>query len=538
MYECPNCGGNMKFDIPSQQLKCEQCHSLMDPYSCSKEHDAESSQMYEATVFTCPQCGGEIIGSETSAAEFCSFCGASTILSSRISSARRPNYIIPFSKTKDDCKKSYSALMKKAFFAPKELKDEKRIDSFRAIYVPYWAYHIDQNGDVLLSGEKTFRRGNYIYTNHFKLGCTVNAYYKGMTFDASSTFDDSLSESIAPYDVRGMKEFTPSILSGFYADISDVDCNIYIEDAEAFANNNTYEAIENNPDFFGIHITAPVSDSSLSSTLNTSCQAIDSAMFPVYFMSYRKGGRVAYAVVNGQTGKVTADIPVDRRKYILFSLLMAIPIFLLLNLLFTVKATTVISVAAVLSVITQLIYMNGLSKIMRREMQLDDKGFQYSKDAKVRTSSRKTAASGSYNTSASAGVRKKKSKINAASVIIIAVVCIIFMSVFMSALQLLSGLILPVAAIASFVIMIFEFRKYSALPAGKGFPVFLLSFAAVLACVIIRIFNPVSDIWYYSGAILVLAAVIATNIAIINKHNILSTRRLPQFNRKGGDDRA
>ena len=217
---------------------------------------------------------------------------------------------------------------------------------------------------------------------------------------------------------------------------------------------------------------------------------------------------------------------------------MAIPIFLLLNLLFTVKATTVISVAAVLSVITQLIYMNGLSKIMRREMQLDDKGFQYSKDAKVRTSSRKTAASGSYNTSASAGVRKKKSKINAASVIIIAVVCIIFMSVFMSALQLLSGLILPAAAIASFVIMIFEFRKYSALPAGKGFPVFLLSFAAVLACVIIRIFNPVSDIWYYSGAILVLAAVIATNIAIINKHNILSTRRLPQFNRKGGDDRA
>ena len=102
MFECPNCGGNLRFDIPSQQLACDFCHTFHDPYAVTKDHDAVEQDMYDVTVFTCPQCGGELMSTENSAAEFCTFCGASTILSGRISKEKRPNYIIPFKKTKDD----------------------------------------------------------------------------------------------------------------------------------------------------------------------------------------------------------------------------------------------------------------------------------------------------------------------------------------------------------------------------------------------------------------------------------------------------
>ena len=79
MYECPNCGGNLKFDILSQKLKCAHCLTMKDPYEVTREKDAEESNVFEATIFTCPQCAGEILSTDTSAAEFCSFCGASTI---------------------------------------------------------------------------------------------------------------------------------------------------------------------------------------------------------------------------------------------------------------------------------------------------------------------------------------------------------------------------------------------------------------------------------------------------------------------------
>ena len=141
MYACPNCGGNLKFDIPSQQLACEYCHTQADPYSFEdKDEKNFANKDFEVTVFSCPQCGGEIVSTDNSAAEFCTFCGASTILHSRLRNEKRPNYIIPFKKTKEDCKKEYSALMKKAIFAPDALKDPKYIDGFRGIYMPYWAF--------------------------------------------------------------------------------------------------------------------------------------------------------------------------------------------------------------------------------------------------------------------------------------------------------------------------------------------------------------------------------------------------------------
>ncbi len=214
MIACPNCGGNTKFDIASQQILCEFCDTKYDPYMFdNKSSDAIEAQDFEVTVFTCPQCGGEILSTDDAAAGFCSFCGASTILYSRISHEKRPGFIIPFQKTKDDCKKAYADLMKKAIFAPKELKDPKYIDGFRGIYMPYWAYYFTQQGEFRINGKKSYRRGDYIYTDYYDLKGEIDAYYKGITYDASSSFADSISEALAPYDVKGMKAFTPAYLS-------------------------------------------------------------------------------------------------------------------------------------------------------------------------------------------------------------------------------------------------------------------------------------------------------------------------------------
>ena len=38
--------------------------------------------------------------------------------------------------------------LKKAIFAPKELKDPKFIDGFRGIYMPYWTYYVTQKAPI------------------------------------------------------------------------------------------------------------------------------------------------------------------------------------------------------------------------------------------------------------------------------------------------------------------------------------------------------------------------------------------------------
>ncbi|MDE7404813.1 MAG: hypothetical protein K2M81_06890, partial [Lachnospiraceae bacterium] len=309
MYECPNCGGNLKFDIASQQLKCDYCLTMKDPYEVTKDKDAEESNAFDVTVFTCPQCGGEILSTDTSVAEFCSFCGASTILDSRISKEKRPAYIIPFQQTKDACKEIYLAKMKRAIFAPDELKDKKYIDSFRGIYIPYWAYTISHKGHVHMTGKKSYQRGDYHYTDHYGLSGDIDACYGDLSYDASSSFSDTISEQIAPFDVKQTKKFTPSFLSGFYADTADVESDVYKDDAIKIANNSSYSKLKNLPDFKDLSISPENSNTDLNTLLHTHCDAPERTLYPVWFMSYRKGDRVAYATVNGQTGKIAADIP-------------------------------------------------------------------------------------------------------------------------------------------------------------------------------------------------------------------------------------
>ena len=383
MLSCPNCGGNLKFDIPSQQLSCEHCHTLFDPYDFDgKTSDAEESKTfdgdYEVTIFTCPQCGGEILSTDNAAAGFCSFCGASTILYSRISHEKRPNYIIPFQKTKEQCKEAYARRMKHSIFAPKELRDPSYIDSFRGIYMPYWAFYISQKGSLSLDGKKTSRRGDYIITDHYALTGDLDAYYKGLSYDASSSFDDNISEELAPYNLKGMKAFTPAYLSGFYADTSDVDAKVYQGDAEYTASAETTERIASDGTFAGFTM-----DTIRPEQLHTKTETIDSTMFPVWFLSYRKKDRVAYATVNGQTGLVVADIPIDPKRYLLGSLLLAIPIFALLAWSAFLQPSSLVMTTLLLSLLSIGVYCYECVSIHQKDTGANDRGKMFIQSKKA-----------------------------------------------------------------------------------------------------------------------------------------------------------
>lgn len=545
MLACQNCGANVKFDIASQQMRCEYCNSLFDPYSYdSKESDGIETKDFDATIFTCPQCGGEILSTDDTAAGFCSFCGASTVLYSRIQKENRPNYIIPFKKTKDDCKQAYSELMKKAIFAPNELKDPKHIDSFRGIYMPYWTYYITHKGPFDFKGKTERRSGDYIITDHYDLRGEVDAYYKGLSYDASSSFADNISETLAPYDVKGMKAFTPAYLSGFYADTADVPSDLYKSEAESIAHTQTQSKILSSPAFNKYSpenglVNGPHGYS-------TKFEAIDYSMFPVWFMSFRNGDRVAYAAVNGQTGKVVVDLPVDKKKYLLGSLILALPIFILLCLLFTPTPATVLTVTGILSLITMVIYSTQLGQISKKESNLDDRGMAYKKDPNsINDTPGQTLAKNILNNT---DMPAKKVVNSTGRNIVWIVFGVYFLIMFGSAIfsSLSSGasgnfvnvIIWLIISIATIVFAIIGFVRSAKLDIKTGLVGLILTIVTLAFSVGVALMNPVYDMWYYGASILLAISELVVLTNIITAYNRLSTRELPQFNHKGGDDRA
>ena len=538
MYNCPNCSGNLSFDIESQMLMCEYCKTKLDPYEYQKTQDAEERDDFGVTVFTCPQCGGEVMTTNVTAAGFCMYCGASTILDSRMSKEKRPKHIIPFTQTKKDCQKAYSHLVKRALFAPGEFRDPQFLDRFRGIYMPYWIYDLKLRGTLRLKGEHSYRRGDYKITDHYRLSGEVDASYEGLNYDASSSFDDTVASCIAPFKADTFKPFTPSMLCGFYADSPDVDSSVYSDSLQEMLYDDTIDRISGVPEFRDKGMQAPGEKKLENIGLRMESEKPECAFLPVWFLTYRKGDRVAYAVMNGSTGKITADLPVDEKKYVFGSLLLALPIFAVLALLFTITGHAALMCSSITALVSLALYMVGVSEISDKDSRANDIGYRFTKDPSGNVFRHNGADNlGKTGSSGISGYWKLIPLVLALILIGLKPAMAFLTDEGTITFYTIYGVISMLLLIA--VIALIETMAETEM-AKKGIFLHTLgSLIAVIISAVILVFNPVSDLWFYGGSILSAIGVMLTLIGMIRKYNILATRPLPTFyDRKGGNDSA
>lgn len=522
MIECPNCGQNLKFNIVSQQMLCSYCDSQFSPYEVEKEVDAQKSDSFETTIFSCPQCGGEIFSDDNEAATFCIYCGGSTILSERISNEKKPRYIIPFKKTKEDCKQAFAKKMKSAFFVPKEYKDPQFIDGFRGVYMPYWSYRIEHQGNISIQAEKTHREGDYLITNYFFLRGAIEATCEGDSYDASATFYDDISRALGPYDFVEQVEFTQGYLSGFYGDVADIEMDLYEEEANEFAEDCIIDELRRCPPFVGYTIKSE-EENKFRELMKAGLSEADRTMFPVWFMSYRNGDRIAYATVNGQTGKVVADMPVDPKRYLLGSFLLAIPIFVLLNLFVMINHKQILGICAALLLVSAVLFVLELDAIYKKEHFIHDR-------AMLKKQGRENEYDGHK--------RRRWSGINLTDIGKAWVFVVIFFVFTPMAMSLASVAAWPIAVVGSIICSTHIVSKSRKLEGKKNYTMAILNMVAVLVGALVMFLQPVHDMWYYAAAIGTLVMVAFNFVVIIRYYNQLAMRKLPQFNKRGGDDFA
>lgn len=533
MYACSNCNGGLRYDITSKLLKCGYCDAQYDPYEMDGPQTAVEDNSLEVTVFTCSQCGGELYTTDTTVAGFCSFCGSTTVLNSRIEKTLRPDYIIPFQKTKEDCKDAYDKMMRFAIFAPKELKDKKCIDGFRGIYMPYWLYDVKYQEPVSITGSKTSLVDEYSVESIYRFDGDLNVNYQGISYDGSSSFSDNISEKIAPFDVKNMKEFTPAYLCGFYGDTADVNKELYEKDAVQCAKELAGDYIEKHEKMkdFDIEISKEV-DRELKKPMVETRRA----MLPVWFMSYRNNDRVAYATVNGQTGKVVVDLPVDIKKYLIGTMLLALPIFILLNLYFTVTPSVLLVLVSLFSAGVAALHTLEMKEIWERDNYQDDRGMLQS-IAAAKQKLQEHTVNGE-------GEQKPKRKLSILAWVLIALLA--YLVVVPALISVCKSwkidwvLFIPVVitAVISLIAFIKSIAYIKQTEIKNKIPANLYCFVATVIAIGIVLLKPIHDWCYYLGTILSMLAVVLTLIDLIRKYNVLSTRRLPQFDYRGGDDNA
>ncbi|MGI6071545.1 MAG: hypothetical protein ACOX75_00825 [Lachnospiraceae bacterium] len=526
--ECPSCGGKMAFNVPAQALKCGHCDREIQIHEYGLSNEAEvNKDTYTVTVYTCPNCGAELSAPDDQTVAYCSYCGSESVLTMKQEETIRPTRIIPFMISKEEAVKTYEGALNSFLYVPKELKEGKHLDSFRGIYIPYLSYEVDIPDNAFrLKGTRDYTSGKWDYHEEYEVDAEIGGTVKGISFDASSAFDDSIAREIAPFNLTEEKIFKEAYLAGFYSDKLTTPPETYGDTVEEMAIDTVYNGIGKRAG--GVEVIAPKEYSERKTQTRVDGYRHRVDLFPVWFLTWKNKGRVAYSVMNGQTGKLSMDVPVDKKAFfkvsgiatvVLFAILSLIPMFIL--------PKTISWVAAVFLIISSIVFSFEISKIYYRENHIFDIGNvnvekrkQTQKRKKVKPSGKNKAALGAFFT----------------AIIFTAIAFFALTKVLDSSGKMVNPVIYAITLVIQIILFIRTTVMAAKIEKKTAFIPMLLGIIVLGAGLSIGIMNPAYDYWYYGIAILCLLGMLANMLSMINYLNYLTTRPVPDFFRREGAD--
>ena len=307
--KCPNCSGNLIFDIGRQKLFCEYCLSafvteeLEDTISIKEADEEPEGILEEGLKITCNACGAQLVTEKNSVVTYCSFCGSPAFIKERLSERFAPHYVIPFQIDRDEAVKKFLRWCNGGRWAPCEYTSEKTISKISGIYLPFWLFDIDCRIDISAAALKNGRPLDLVRK--------IETKWRKLPFLGSKSFNEDLMKAIEPYKLESISVFHPGYLHGFMAECYDTEGEAVKERAAT----RVKEYIDEE-----FRVTVSTSYTDVKKTADRSewkYEKVRYAMFPVWLLRYEYGGKVYEFAINGQTGAVSGSYPISLPKVIL-----------------------------------------------------------------------------------------------------------------------------------------------------------------------------------------------------------------------------
>ena len=350
-YQCPACTGPLHFDGASGKLVCDFCGSSYDTAEieamyAQKEAAAETAaQNKEAPPpdsvwseneaaglrsYSCPSCGAELICDETTAATSCPYCGNPTVIAGQFSGMQRPELVLPFVLDKNAAKAALKKYYRGKRFLPSAFSAQNHIEEIKGVYVPFWLFDANASGSghYAASNSSSHRNGDYVITTtrHYDVRRAGTTQFMGVPVDGSTKMPNGHMDAIEPYDYRAFQPFSTAYLPGYMADKYDEDADT----CQARAHSRMQNSVSSE---LSASITGYNSVSTLSENIHIDYTAKHYALLPVWMLHTKWQGKDYLFAMNGQTGKLVGDLPVDKRKLAAWFAGISVPLMILLAIL-------------------------------------------------------------------------------------------------------------------------------------------------------------------------------------------------------------
>ena len=331
-FKCPCCDGAIEFDSTSQKMKCPYCDTEFDVADLQaydqvlKSQPTEDHMDWDSTagtqwqegetagmrVYTCNTCGGEIVGDAYTAATECPFCGNPVVMMGQFAGSLKPDYVIPFKLDKNAAKQALQNHYKGKILLPKVFKDQNHIEEIKGMYVPFWIFDADADANIRYDATRirTWHDSEYNYTetSHYAVIRKGQVGFEHVPVDGSTKMDDALMESIEPFYFQDAVNFQTAYLAGYLADKYDVTAEQSIDRANKRIEVSTQDCFRSTVQ--GYPTVMPTR--TIISLQNGTAKY---ALFPVWLLNTTWQGKKYTFAMNGQTGKLVGDLPMDKGAF-------------------------------------------------------------------------------------------------------------------------------------------------------------------------------------------------------------------------------
>ena len=263
-------------------------------------------------AYSCPSCGAELICDASTAATSCPYCGNPTVVPGQFAGQLKPDFIIPFKYSKEDAVKALKEHCVGKIFLPKSFTNENHIQKIQGIYVPFWMFDGEAEGDAHYQAtrSRTYTSGNYeiTETKHFDVYRAGRVTFEKVPVDASSKMPDDHMDSIEPYDYKKLKPFSTAYLPGYLADKFDVTVEQSRERADQRCQGTLDAALRSSVRGY---------DTCIQTDGSSSLQRgkVHYALMPVWMLNTKWHGKDFTFAMNGQTGKLVGDLPMSWGRF-------------------------------------------------------------------------------------------------------------------------------------------------------------------------------------------------------------------------------
>ena len=327
-FKCPQCGATTAYSVEDGGLKCSHCGYYSPPenktvgrqageleFTIETLQQAERGWGETRNELECQTCGARTSVPVEALTHTCPFCGSNQVIQRQApTDIIRPRFLIPFSIETRQCQNISRQWLGSSWMTPKTLQRIADQELFTGIYLPYWTF--DTTATAAWKAEVGHTETERYYENgqwkermvirwRWESG-QVTKPFDDLLVPGTARLSNLLLNRIKQFDMSQLRPYEPGFLAGFHALAYDLPLDKAWENARQQMRESTRQACRDQASTTHIR--------NFSMNLDFSDESWRYILLPIYLASYRYNDRVFQVMINGQSGAIAGQRPVDWTK--------------------------------------------------------------------------------------------------------------------------------------------------------------------------------------------------------------------------------